>query len=81
MVAHTAAPQGDNETLIVIPALGKRMVVKCKYVDYIKGYQRYKEGRLIQDAFPTLQPDEREFLQSGITPDEWKELFGQEEDF
>ena len=36
-------------------------------------------GKRIQDAFPNLSPDEREFLMTGITPQEWDELFGEEE--
>ena len=32
-------------------------------------------GALIQDAMPHLDPDQREFLMTGITPDEWDEAF------
>lgn len=32
-------------------------------------------GTTIQDAFPELTPDEREFLLTGITSDEWDSLF------
>lgn len=42
---------------------------------------RYFEGReLIQDVFPDLRPDQREFIKTGITPDQWKELFGSPDD-
>jgi|10_taG_2_1085330.scaffolds.fasta_scaffold31042_4 hypothetical protein len=34
----------------------------------------------VQDAFPLLTPDEREFLLTGITPEEWNGLFS-EHDF
>ena len=34
---------------------------------------------LVQDAFPTLDKGQREFLISGITPDEWNETFGEED--
>ena len=34
---------------------------------------------LAQDAFPDLSIDEREFIISGIHPDEWNELFGNED--
>ena len=30
---------------------------------------------LIQNVVPHLTPDEREFLKSGITPEEWDEMF------
>jgi hypothetical protein len=37
----------------------------------------YQKGEaLIQDIFPQLNADEREFILNGITPDEWKEKFG-----
>ena len=35
---------------------------------------------LVQDAFPNLDIGQREFLISGITPDEWTKTFGDEED-
>ena len=34
---------------------------------------------LIQDAFPNLDKEQREFLLSGITPQEWNDTFGEEE--
>ena len=36
----------------------------------------WTNGVLIQDAMPNLTPDEREFLMTGSTPDEWKRAFG-----
>jgi hypothetical protein len=33
------------------------------------------DGALIQDAFPQLTDDEREFIKTGITPEEWAEAF------
>lgn len=35
-------------------------------------------GMLIQHAFPDLSADEREFLMTGITPEEWNETFADE---
>ena len=35
---------------------------------------------LIQDAFPNLDKEQREFLLSGITPQEWNDTFGEEDD-
>ena len=35
----------------------------------------WMEGALIQDVMPNLSPDEREFIMTGITPDEWDEAF------
>lgn len=33
---------------------------------------------LIQDAFPHLDDDQREFIKSGCSPQEWAELFPDE---
>ncbi len=35
----------------------------------------YKNGALIQVAFPNLTADQREFILTGIIEDEWNELF------
>lgn len=37
-------------------------------------------GRLIQDIVPHLSRDEREFLITGITSEEWMEKFGIDEE-
>lgn len=43
----------------------------------INEYQlaRYEGGALAQDAFPELDADGREFIISGITPEEWTATF------
>lgn len=42
---------------------------------------RYYTGQeLIQDIFPNLNPDQREFIMTGITPDEWSNTFLEEDD-
>jgi hypothetical protein len=37
----------------------------------------WSSGAMAQEAFPDLTPDEREFIISGITKEEWDELFGE----
>jgi hypothetical protein len=36
----------------------------------------YHQGALLQNAFPNLSAGDREFIKSGITDSEWKDLFG-----
>jgi hypothetical protein len=44
-------------------------------------WTRYLQGNgLIQDIFPNLTADEREFIKSGITNEEWKILFAPTEE-
>jgi hypothetical protein len=35
----------------------------------------YNQGTLLQHAFPNCTAAEREFIKSGITPDEWTKIF------
>lgn len=37
------------------------------------------QGTLIQNAFPMLTNDQREYIMSGITPNEWIATFGEDE--
>jgi len=39
----------------------------------------WNSGMYIQDAMPQLSDDEREFMMTGITPEEWDATFGEEE--
>lgn len=41
---------------------------------------RWREGELIQVAMPDLTSSEREFLMTGITPEEWDTYFGENDD-
>lgn len=40
-----------------------------------KQIARWQSGELIQDAMPNLTADEREFIKTGITPEEWEDTF------
>ena len=43
-------------------------------------FAAWRAGAYIQDAFPHLSADHREFILSGITPQEWDDIFGEEEE-
>ena len=51
---------------------------QCTPEQFAAGMKAYKAGAHIQDAFPFLKAEEREFLISGITPNEWRAIFGKE---
>lgn len=36
---------------------------------------RWKAGELIQNVMPHLSADDREFLMTGLTPEDWEEMF------
>ena len=41
--------------------------------------EAYRNGALIQNAFPDLSDTDREFFLTGITRNEWIEMFSEEE--
>ncbi len=40
----------------------------------------YDQGALLQNAFPNLTPGQREFIKTGITDQEFNEMFGEDEE-
>jgi hypothetical protein len=40
----------------------------------------YERGSLLQEAFPNLDADQREFIKTGITKEEWIEIYGPDEE-
>ena len=40
----------------------------------------WEEGELIQNAMPHLSADDREFCKTGISAEEWDQLFGGSEE-
>lgn len=45
--------------------------IEPSYMEY--AMKRYCSGQLVQDAFSRLNADQREFLMTGMTPEEWDE--------
>jgi len=39
-------------------------------------YDRWLAGELIQNVMPHISADDREFIMTGITPEEWDNAFG-----
>lgn len=44
-----------------------------------RGLFLYRQGALMQDAFPDMSADDREFLISGVSPEAFATLFPDEE--
>ncbi len=43
-------------------------------------WDAWLNGAYIQDAFPHLSPDDREFLLTGMTSEEWDATFGEDDE-
>jgi hypothetical protein len=61
---------------------GKRNVMDLPLTQeqFNEGCKLRQQGALIQDAFPMLSADQREFLLSGSTPQEWDAMMTDSED-
>ena len=72
----------DNTTpfsTITCDSLGGRFItVRASVGDLNRGWYAWFNGKLAQDAFPFLSASEREFLITGITPEEWDKLFSED---
>lgn len=53
-----------------------KITLPITQAEYEKAEQARKGGMYIQDAYPNLTADEREFLISGATSEEWEKMFG-----
>jgi hypothetical protein len=42
--------------------------------EFNRCFQKWLDGELIQNAFPMLNADQREFIMTGITPKEWDSM-------
>jgi hypothetical protein len=54
------------------------MEIPLSHSEFEKRTILWQSGMLIQDAFPMLSADEREFIKTGITPEEWEQMFGED---
>jgi len=58
----------------------KSMVFTSSAMELRHSFYNWRGGQLIQDAFPYLDTDEREFIMTGTNSDEWKELMGDDDE-
>jgi len=63
MLIKRISPFSGNENTMDIPVTEAQL-------------SEWQSGVLIQRAMPNISADHREFLMTGITPEEWEETFG-----
>jgi exopolysaccharide biosynthesis predicted pyruvyltransferase EpsI len=81
MIPHIAYPSEENTQVLIITRDKREFILNCTAEQYLSGKDKYEAGAMMQDAFSFLDDDAREFLISGIFPDEWKATFGKEEEY
>lgn len=64
------------------PFSGKvnNMTLPMTQQEYDDACLKYSHGGLIQSCFPSLTPGQREFIKTGITEQEWDNMFGGEDE-
>lgn len=55
-----------------------KMLLGIDFKTFVLAYNKWVGGSCIQDAFDILSPEEREFIKTGITDEEWNAVFGEE---
>ena len=73
---------GEAKTLVrkASQLTGKltEIIIGIDIQTFFQAFDAWDAGEPIQDAFPTLSADEREFIKTGITPQEWDAMFGED---
>ena len=73
---------GHDESTVVVEnrstVTGKidTMTFNMSMIEFENCFVLWEDGALIQNAFPMLNADEREFLMTGMTPDDWNKVCG-----
>lgn len=68
-----------TRTSILLVGTGKKIIVDAPIEVISQAWYDWMNGKFIQDAFHMLNADQREFLMTGITSEEWNEIFSEEE--
>lgn len=74
----TSAPHSTDSSLVILthkcPWCGKEHSITVNSNDYIDGIAAQCDGAMMQDAFPTWTPSQREFLMTGICDNCWENM-------
>lgn len=74
-ISIKSSPNGTNAVLTrKCPFCGKEHSITVEQHGYLDSMDKLRAGALIQDAFPSFTPDERELIMTGICPKCWNEV-------
>jgi len=72
---------GHREIVIQLKGTEKGILVKVPMQVVLASWYKWQVlDQRIQEAFTCMNDDEREFILSGLLPDEWNKIFPPEED-
>jgi hypothetical protein len=82
----TLTQTADGQVIVTRPGMTgvNTHIIHSKYDAFCIGqwlyYRERRRAPLIQDAFPEMNADDREFLMTGITPAQWEKMMQHERD-
>lgn len=66
---------GHGSSAATVSLVGPHRTIDAVYARDVKAWM---DGKLIQDAMPYLSAEDREYLITGMTPDDWRGMDGEE---
>lgn len=76
---YTVTELDSSHVELTIQTTQVSRTMAMNFERFIYAYSAWKiKGEMIQNAFPTLNASEREFIMTGITDEEWETMFGEE---
>ena len=86
VVSHTSSITTDADGNVYVTRLnmhGKLNTYRLSTKEYSMmeiANWLHTRGKLVQEAFPKMSAEDREFLMTGITPAEWAAMFPKKEE-
>jgi len=69
---------GGRSTIITSSSFATTVYQPMKEV--LISWEKWRDGEMIQRAFPYMNAEQREFIMTGITPTEWNRIFNTEKE-
>lgn len=81
IISHTIAWNPDGTADVTARSAFSNKFHTRRMEMNLPDYERWMQtGEPIQNVLPRLSPDDREFLLTGVTPEEWDEAFKKPDD-
>lgn len=81
---YTEGIAGPESVLVTrvstLTGVANSMLLPLTLTQFEDALGSWVTGALIQEAFAALDRDQREFMMTGSTPEEWNAVFGEEQE-
>ena len=78
---HIIQLPNQQKTCISLVGPGDKSIFVDATLEQVnQAWYNWMNGKFVQDAFPFMNVDQREFIMTGITSSEWEEIFAEKEE-